>query len=124
MAREDTSFQAIAENPDDDTPRLVHADWLEQRGDSLGVFIRVQCELAKIDRDDPRRSELEARNSDVLTDHNASLQRACRPPSDPDCPRKMAASGTTPAGGRGRAGSTRLARSSAQPEITTGGVRG
>jgi uncharacterized protein (TIGR02996 family) len=36
----------ILANPYDDGPRLVFADWLEERGDPLGEFIRVQCERA------------------------------------------------------------------------------
>jgi uncharacterized protein (TIGR02996 family) len=34
--------------PDADAPRLTYADWLEENGDPLGEFIRVQCELAKL----------------------------------------------------------------------------
>ena len=30
-------------NPEDDTPRLILADWLEEHGDSRGEFIRLQC---------------------------------------------------------------------------------
>jgi len=30
------------ENPDDDTPRLVLADWLEEQGDGRGEFVRLQ----------------------------------------------------------------------------------
>lgn len=52
----DAAFlQAIIEHPDDDGARLVYADWLEERGDPRGAFIRVQCELAKIE--DQRRYE-------------------------------------------------------------------
>lgn len=36
----------IAANPDDMTPRLVFADWLDEREDARGEFIRVQIELA------------------------------------------------------------------------------
>jgi uncharacterized protein (TIGR02996 family) len=36
---------AIAAAPDDDVTRLVFADWLEERGDPLGEFIRLQIEL-------------------------------------------------------------------------------
>src|SRR5262249_2503800 len=39
--------------PDDDTPRLVYADWLEERGDPRGEFIRLQCALARMPRNDP-----------------------------------------------------------------------
>jgi uncharacterized protein (TIGR02996 family) len=38
----------ILEHPDDDAPRLVYADWLEENGDSQRAeFIRLQCELAR-----------------------------------------------------------------------------
>ncbi len=37
--------QAVLATPDDDTLRLILADWFEERGDPRGEFIRVQCEL-------------------------------------------------------------------------------
>jgi uncharacterized protein (TIGR02996 family) len=38
---------AIIASPDDDLPRLVYADWLDENGDpARAEFIRVQCELA------------------------------------------------------------------------------
>ena len=40
---------AILANPDEDTPRLVYADWLEENGEpERAEFIRVQCELEPI----------------------------------------------------------------------------
>ncbi len=36
-------LQAIKACPDDDTPRLVLADWLEENDDSRGGLIRLQC---------------------------------------------------------------------------------
>jgi uncharacterized protein (TIGR02996 family) len=62
-------LQDIKENPDDDTPRLIFADWLEEHGDPRGEFIRVQCELSRTAVDDPRRDEL-ARRQRVLRDPN------------------------------------------------------
>ena len=39
---------AIKAAPDDDAPRLIFADWLDERGESeRAEFIRVQCELAR-----------------------------------------------------------------------------
>jgi uncharacterized protein (TIGR02996 family) len=42
---------AILANPDDDGPRLVYADWLDEQGDpdlaARGEFIRLQCALAR-----------------------------------------------------------------------------
>lgn len=40
-------LSAILANPDDDQPRLVAADWLEEQGNARGEFIRVQCEIAR-----------------------------------------------------------------------------
>lgn len=41
----------IADNPDDDTPRLVYADLLLERGEmEHAEMIRVQCELSKTKR--------------------------------------------------------------------------
>ncbi len=34
---EDALLHAICEHPDDDTPRLVFADWLDERGDELST---------------------------------------------------------------------------------------
>jgi uncharacterized protein (TIGR02996 family) len=43
--------QAVAANPDDDGPRLMFADFLEERGDVASIvraeFIRVQCAIAR-----------------------------------------------------------------------------
>jgi uncharacterized protein (TIGR02996 family) len=45
-------WTAIRAHPDDDTPRLVYADWLQENGDEpRAEFIRVQCALAKLPRD-------------------------------------------------------------------------
>jgi uncharacterized protein (TIGR02996 family) len=65
----DAFLRSILENPDDDTPRLVYADWLEERDDPRGEFIRVQCRLEKMGGDDPLRSDLEARERDLLARH-------------------------------------------------------
>ena len=54
----------IREHPDDTTPRLIFADWLEEHGNDVerarAQFIRVQCELTRLAMDDPRRPRLEA----------------------------------------------------------------
>ncbi len=44
----------IRGRPKDDTPRLVAADWLEERGAAeLAEFVRVQCEVARWAFDPP-----------------------------------------------------------------------
>src|SRR5437588_9322349 len=44
-------LEDIRVHPDDDTPRLILADWLEEFGDEVdlarGELIRVQCALAR-----------------------------------------------------------------------------
>jgi uncharacterized protein (TIGR02996 family) len=41
-------LRGIVENLDDDGPRLVYADWLDDHGDpERAEFIRVQCRLAE-----------------------------------------------------------------------------
>jgi uncharacterized protein (TIGR02996 family) len=52
MSEHDAHIQAIIEAPNDDTPRLIYADWLEEHGDSeRAEFIRVQIERARLERD-------------------------------------------------------------------------
>jgi uncharacterized protein (TIGR02996 family) len=59
MSDETALLAAIYESPHDDTPRLVLADWLQETGDPAAAaraeFVRVQCELARMDEDDPLR---------------------------------------------------------------------
>jgi uncharacterized protein (TIGR02996 family) len=58
-------LRAVCDSPDDDAPRLVFADWLEENGDenerAWAEFIRVQCAAARLAADDPQREELRRR---------------------------------------------------------------
>jgi uncharacterized protein (TIGR02996 family) len=63
-------LHAIIENPQDDTPRLIYADWLEEHGDpGRAEFIRVQCELARTDEADERSTLLRERAWELLRQH-------------------------------------------------------
>jgi uncharacterized protein (TIGR02996 family) len=62
----------IAAAPDDDAPRLVYADWLEERGDPRGTFVRVQCALARLPSEHPRRRELEQVEDELFQTHGAA----------------------------------------------------
>lgn len=55
MNNEDGFLHAIMETPDDDVPRLVYADWLEEHGDPRAELIRVQCAEARLAADDQDR---------------------------------------------------------------------
>jgi uncharacterized protein (TIGR02996 family) len=71
---------AIRDNPDDDTPRLVCADWFEEQGGESNIaraeFIRTQVERARLELDDPRQSELESRELRILKQHAAGWCRS------------------------------------------------
>ena len=46
ISTDDALLAAILANPEDDLPRLVYADWLEEAGFSeRAEFIRIQCHL-------------------------------------------------------------------------------
>jgi uncharacterized protein (TIGR02996 family) len=68
-----TFLRAILENPDDDTARLVYADWLEEHGGEADAvraeFIRVECELWKTEAHTPRYRKLEKRETALLKAH-------------------------------------------------------
>jgi uncharacterized protein (TIGR02996 family) len=69
MREDDAFLRAILEEPDDDAPRLIYADWLEERGDPLSDLLRFQCGLAALPEADPRRLEFLARAGAVLVKH-------------------------------------------------------
>lgn len=63
-----------AERPTDDGPRLMYADWLDDRGGvdaRRAEFIRLQCALAALPTDDPRRPDLAAREQSLRIAHES-----------------------------------------------------
>jgi carbon storage regulator len=59
---EEAAFvRAVVEEPADDGLRLIFADWLEERGDPLGEYLRLRCRLARLADDDPQRDGLAER---------------------------------------------------------------
>ncbi|MBX9624306.1 MAG: TIGR02996 domain-containing protein [Gemmataceae bacterium] len=67
-------WAAIRDRPDDDLPRLVYADWLEEHGDpARAEFIRVQCRLGQLGSDRRKgrkeRLPLEERERTLLAAH-------------------------------------------------------
>ena len=43
-------LETIRQNPEDDAPRLVYADWLEEQGDIRAEFLRLEVEWARRQR--------------------------------------------------------------------------
>jgi uncharacterized protein (TIGR02996 family) len=61
-------LRAILDSPNDDLPRLVYADFLEESGEAdRAEFIRIQCELATVGFSRERRNALESRERELLT---------------------------------------------------------
>jgi uncharacterized protein (TIGR02996 family) len=64
---------AILADVDSDAPRLRYADFLDETGDptdeARAEFIRVQCALEGMSRDDPRYAELCQREKELLEAH-------------------------------------------------------
>ncbi len=70
MATAEGFLRDVLDAPDDDVPRLVFADWLDDRGDhARAEFVRVQCALAKLSEDDGRLPRLAAREGQLLRRH-------------------------------------------------------
>src|SRR5262249_27660854 len=59
----DSFLQAIHDEPCEDAPRLVFADWLDEHDDPRGEFIRLSCAKEGVDLEDPRRVALSERRS-------------------------------------------------------------
>jgi uncharacterized protein (TIGR02996 family) len=74
MTSDERGFlHAICECPEDDTARLVFADWLSENGDpDRAEFIRVQVELART----PPTTEADERRRKVLIGRHDALWKA------------------------------------------------
>jgi uncharacterized protein (TIGR02996 family) len=60
-------FRNVCDNPDEDAPRLVYADWLDEHGDpDRAEFIRVQVARARLPKGDPARDDLWHRDTRLL----------------------------------------------------------
>jgi uncharacterized protein (TIGR02996 family) len=64
-------FRDIKEHPDDDTPRLIFADWLEEHGDAAtaarGEFLRSRVLRHQLPTDDPSYDVLKRREGELFT---------------------------------------------------------
>jgi uncharacterized protein (TIGR02996 family) len=71
-------MQAILDAPEDDSLRLVYADWLDEHGDAeRAEFIRVQIELATLPRHE-RRAVLGKRAKELLARNEEEWVRPIR----------------------------------------------
>ena len=50
MSDDEAFIRAIVATPGDEAPRLVYADWLDERGDARGAYLRAEAEWVAADR--------------------------------------------------------------------------
>jgi uncharacterized protein (TIGR02996 family) len=63
-------LEDIIAHPDDDAPRLIFADWLEEHGEiARAEFLRVQIERARLPEWDARQVRLRLREKELLEQH-------------------------------------------------------
>ena len=71
---------AILAEPEEDTPRLAFADWLDEQGDATRAeFIRIQIELARLPGEGGPRSREQA----LITAHGAAWLAPLRADGEP-----------------------------------------
>jgi len=79
MVTEEAAFlERICSEPEEDAPRLIFADWLDDRRDSRGHFIRVQIALSRMPIDAPGREQLQNREATLLSRHQAKWSAPLR----------------------------------------------
>ena len=75
MSDRESFLRSILDDPEDDAPRLVFADWLEEQGDAENVaraeFIRSQIERTKIPPTSPRAKALRKRERELFPQYAA-----------------------------------------------------
>src|SRR5262245_38755690 len=75
MPDRDAFIRMINAQPEDDGPRLVYADWLEETGDcDRAEFIRLQIELTKVPAGGPRTGVMKTRADKLLWLHRRAWE--------------------------------------------------
>ena len=78
MNERELLLRAVCENPDDDTPRLVFADWLQEHGDEARAeFIRLQIRLATVPAEEQNAEDL-VREVELLQAYQADWTEPLR----------------------------------------------
>jgi uncharacterized protein (TIGR02996 family) len=84
MDMHEAFLRDILAHPNDETPRLIYADWLDEQGGAQDLaraaLLRLEVTRAGLDEDDPRKTEIEGQIKQVRveagTDWLATLARA------------------------------------------------
>ncbi len=97
MTEDDAFLRTIVDNPGHDLPRLVYADFLDDRDDPRGSFLRAEVEWAQPWKEGKRpgdATELRAMAADL---DPLWVARVSRPPVGVCCPRLALSTSGTPA---------------------------
>lgn len=79
MLEREPFLKAIFADPENDLPRLVFADWLDDRGEhAWAEQIRLRCRLHELSRSDPQWAALHAREAQLLAELPAGCQHWLR----------------------------------------------
>jgi uncharacterized protein (TIGR02996 family) len=82
MTEREALLRAVCEFPDDDTPRLVFADWLQEHGEEARAeFIRLQIERSRYAEDSPEYVALRDREEVIENEHR--LRWLAEMPNEP-----------------------------------------
>jgi uncharacterized protein (TIGR02996 family) len=72
MTLERAFLESILEEPEDDAPRLIYSDWLEENGDpDRAEFIRLQIRHTRLDRYSLAWEETQERTKELLAKHRS-----------------------------------------------------
>jgi uncharacterized protein (TIGR02996 family) len=79
MLEREPFLKAIFADPDNDLPRLVFADWLDDRGEhAWAEQVRIRCQLRQTGEADPDWQKLHAREFQLLADLPAGCEHWLR----------------------------------------------
>jgi len=80
MSDDEAFIRAIVANPGDDAPRLIYADWLEERDDPRGMFLRVANAFERANPTGTSKAALKAFNTEWKRIDPVWAARVSRPP--------------------------------------------
>jgi uncharacterized protein (TIGR02996 family) len=76
MKPDDAFLADIVAHPDDDAPRLIYADWLDDHGKAdRAEFIRLQCRIVRAPADHPDLEAWRQREAQLLRRHGSLWSR-------------------------------------------------
>jgi len=81
VSDDEAFIRAIVEAPGDDAPRLVYADWLDERGSPRGAYLRREVEVFRGPREGPGFHAAVNALLELASDlHSIWVDRVSRPP--------------------------------------------